>query len=289
MSKKTVYKIEALLLDALLGVFSVMKPKAASKLGGSLMAAIGPLFKAQNRRIMRHLTLAFPDEMPEELEHIRKEMWRDLGMIIGEYPHLERFVDGHPDFTLEITGTEHLDPVRDRPLLFVSGHIGNWEILPIVCKNLGVPFHPLYRAANNSYVDVRLAKMREAKGKLLKGFPKSRQGLRDMTETLRNGGRIGILVDQRHSGGPDVEFFGRKAQVATIAADLAQKYGATVMAGRIVRRGPCDFLFETRPPFDMTGKTPLEVMQEIYRQLEAWIKEHPEQWLWTHQRWGKNV
>lgn len=289
MSRRFAFRVQAFLVDIVFGLLALLRPRHASQIGGVLLAALGPVFKAQNKRVRRHLALALPGKTDEERDSIRREMWRHLGMVLGEYPHLGRFVDGHPDFKLEIKGLEHFHHVQGEPLLFVSGHIGNWEILPIVCKELGVPFHPLYRGPNNPFVDAKLARMREAGGRLLPGFPKSRKGLKAMTETLRQGGTVGMLVDQRHSGGPDLEFFGRNVQTATLAADVAQKYGATIMAGRIVRKGPCDFLFETRPSFQSENRDPLNLMQEIYCQLETWIQEHPEQWLWTHQRWGKNL
>lgn len=289
MSRRFVYRVEALLTDVVFGVFALLPPRLASKAGGALLSLLAPVFKAQNKRVLKHLALALPNTTQEERERIKKAMWRNLGMVLGEYPHLGKFADGHKDFKLEMRGVEHLDGVRGHNFIFVSGHIGNWEILPIVAKKLGVPFHPLYRGPNNPFVDRKLARMREAGGRLLKGFPKSRQGLKDMTEALREGKTIGILVDQRHSGGSDLHFFGHKAQSALLATDLALKYDCVLMAGRAIRKGPCDFLLETRPPFQTQGRDSAEIMQEIYDQLEAWIREYPEQWLWTHQRWGKNV
>lgn len=290
MRSRFEYRMQSVLADIVFGVFALLPPRLSSQLGGALLSALGTLFKSQNKRVLKHIALAMPETSMEERHRIKNEMWRNLGMILGEYPHLGKFVDGHKDFKLEITGNvEHLDPQRGNPFIFVSGHLGNWEILPIVCKRLGVPFHPMYRAPNNPFVDAKLAKLREAGGRLPKGFPKSRQGLKDMTEALRRGATIGILVDQRHSGGTDLDFFGHTAQTAMIAADLALKYDAVLMAGRIIRRGPCDFLFDTRTPFEVKGQTSAEIMQKIYRQLEEWIREYPSQWLWTHQRWGKNI
>lgn len=286
---KPAYIIQAAALDALLWMFAVLPPKMASTLGGEILATLGSVFTAQNRRIDKHLKLAFPAKTPTERKTIAKGMWRHLGMILGEYPHLGKFMDGHPDFVVESRGLEHLSGTENRACAFVSAHVGNWEILPIMCAKHGVPFHAVYRAPNNPLVAARLEEMRSAGKRLPEAFPKSREGLKNIAETLKKGEKMGFLIDQRHSGGPEVPFFGHPAQTTTVSMDLALKYDAIVMPGRILRRGPCDFLFEVCPPLATEGRSGLDLTADAYRLFEEWIAEAPEQWLWTHRRWGKHV
>ncbi len=248
-----------------------------------------PDYKANNPAHSREAAeAAYQTLIAAERKAIAKGMSQHLGMIVGEYPHLAKFLDGHPDFTIESRGLDYLGQTKDRACAFVSAHVGNWEILPLMCARHGVPFHPIYRPPNNPLVARKLEDMRQA-GRLPKAFPKSREGLKNIAETLKNGGRMGFLIDQRHSGGPEVLFFGHPAQITTIAMDLAIKYDAIVIPGRILRRGPCDFLFEVCKPIPTKGRTSIELTTELYSLFEQWIAEAPEQWLWTHRRWGKQI
>lgn len=279
------YKAQAVLLGAAFAAFKAMKPRMASRAGGCLISALSPLFAKQNKLIDKHLLLFLPDADPAA---IRKGLWRHIGMMLGEYPHLGAALDGHPDFKWAVRGLEHLAPAEGKPAIYVSAHIGNWEMLPIFTRRNGQPFHPVFRPPNNPQAAALLAKARTANGRLSSGFPKGRAGLREITEALRNGENVGMLVDQRHSGGVPIPFFGRMADTTPAPADLARKFEATMIPGRIIRNGPCDFTLDILPALD-TSRDSEAVMTELYGLFEGWIREHPEQWLWMHRRWGKSL
>lgn len=284
-----IHRVQFVALYAIMSLFGALPPRVASTLGTLTLTAIAPLFAAQNRRIMRHLTLAFPDKSTAEKEVIRHNMWRHLGMTFAEYPHLGRALDGHSDFRIEVIGSEHLATGADQSVVFMSAHVGNWEILPVVAQLYGVPLHAVYRAPNNPYAAQLLEQYRSAGGRLPAGFPKSRAGMKQIAEALKAGGRVGMLIDQRHSGGEIIEFFGHPAEATPIAAELALKYKARIVAGRVKRLGPCHFQLEVEPPFERGDSTALDITKNLYRRFEAWITDAPEQWLWTHRRWGKKI
>lgn len=282
------YKAQAALLSCAFAVLGIMPPRMASRLGAFILSALSPLLAKQNKKIDQHLALFLSDKTVEERSEIRRNLWRHLGMVMGEYPHLEKALDGHPDFKWTVIGQENLAPEAGKTALYASAHIGNWEILPVMTARLGQPFHPVFRPPNNRDAADLLAKARSANGRLATGFPKGRAGLRDIADTLRKGENVGMLVDQRHSGGIPIPFFGRMVDATSAPADLARKYGATLIPGRIIRNGPCDFTLEILPPLNTDGDSQ-DIMTELYALFENWIRQYPEQWLWMHRRWGKKL
>lgn len=286
---KPVHIIQASALDAFLWICAALPPKMASRLGGEVLGVVGPLLKSANTRVDKHLHLAFPEKTDQERKAIAKGMWKHLGMLLAEYPHLGKFLDGDASVTVEARGLEHLEGLEDKPIAFVSAHVGNWEVLPLMAAKNGLAFHPVFRPPNNPLVAKKLEELRRLNGKLPEAFPKSSAGLKKIAETLKRGGRMGFLVDQRHSRGPLIDFFGHPAQITTISMDMALKYGAVIVPGRIIRRGPCDFIFEVCAPMLVENRDAMDLMGELYGLFEEWICEAPEQWLWMHRRWGKNV
>lgn len=290
MTKRdAIHRAQFAALWAVMGLFRILPPRAASQIGGFLLGAAASLFKAQNKRILKHLALAFPDKTDEERARIRSGMWRHLGMLLGEYPHLDKALDGDPAFEIEVEGAGHLEVAKTRTILFVSAHVGNWEILPIAAMRHGAPFHAVYRAPNNPYAAHLLEQYRSAGGRLPQGFPKSRAGMKLIAEALKSGRHVGMLIDQRHSSGHAIDFFGHPAETTPVTADLALKYATPIITAHVVRLGPCRFRVMVDPPLEPQGQTSLELTQTLYKRFEDWIAAAPEQWLWTHRRWGKKI
>ena len=99
---------------------------------------------------------------------------------------------------------------------------------------------------------------------------------------------IMILVDQRNSGAPFIDFMGQPAETVTAAADIAVRTGAALIPARAVRdvrEERFDVTFEA----PVTGTDGLAMMTEVNRRISAWVEEYPVQWFWFHRRWKSNT
>jgi KDO2-lipid IV(A) lauroyltransferase len=286
---RIVQPIEAALVHGLLALLRLIPVQAASAIGGAVARTIGPLIGV-TRRARKNLLNAFPEKSPDEIEAIIRDMWENLGRVVAEYPHLSRMMVFTPDSRIEVRGTEHIDAgrARGKPLIFFAGHLGNWEISAVAAKAYGVPLHLIYRPANNPWVEEIY---REGRGNIAAGLiPKGAEGARQTMRVLREGGQLGILIDQKMNDGIPVPFFGRDAMTAPALARLAFKFDCTVLPTQVERLGGARFRLTVHPPLPLTRsgdaqRDALELMSHANRHLESWIRQRPGQWLWLHRRW----
>lgn len=282
------YHVEAFFANGLWRLFAALPVDTASNIGAALMTRIGPMLK-QHRLARRNLEQAFPEKTPEEIGGILHDMWDNLGRSAAEMPSMDRILDPASG-RVTVTGQEHLDLLRDDglPGIMVSGHLANWEISPLAVARQGVPLHLFFRAPNNPLIAPLYDKIRAlAKGELL---PKGRDGARRALKLLKEGGHLGMLVDQKMNDGIPVPFFGRIAMTAPAAAALALRFKCPIVPTQVVRTGPGRFAVTVHAPLkpdDLLGShdSQLEIMARINILLEDWIRQNPAQWLWVHRRW----
>lgn len=279
-----VHPIEALLAGAIFLVFRLLPVDWASGLGGALARALGPHFPV-SQQARRNLRRALPALDDAAIARVVRGVWENLGRVIGEYPHLRRLGATR----VEVVGAEHLVRLRDggAPGICFSGHIGNWELLPVMAARHGVKTSNVYRAANNPLIDRLLRTLRTGSAELI---PKGSAGARQMIAALDRGAHLGMLVDQKMNDGIEADFFGHPAMTAPALAQLALKYGCPVLPGRIERIGGAHFRLIVEPPLALprTGDRAADtraLTETVNRHLERWITERPEQWLWLHRRW----
>jgi KDO2-lipid IV(A) lauroyltransferase len=283
------HPLEAGVAFSIYGFFRLLPLDAASAIGGGLARLLGPRF-AISRRATRNLTRVFPDKSAAEIRAIVRGMWDNLGRTAAEYPHLGQIDVYDPQGRVETVGAEHVDTLREdgRAGICFSGHLGNWEIVALGATQRGVPLHRVFRAANNRLVEWLFRQGRGAvEGALI---PKGPAGVRPLLKLLRAKQHLGMLVDQKMNDGIPIPFFGRQAMTAPALAELALKHDCPVMAARVVRLKGAHFRLLIEPPFEMTrtGDHHADVlvnMTRVNQILEGWVREHPEQWLWLHNRW----
>ncbi|TDH61500.1 lauroyl acyltransferase [Dankookia rubra] len=282
------FAAETLAVRAVLALAHRLGPRRASDVGGALARGLGPLLPV-SRVARANLALALPDRDAAARARILRDMWENLGRTVGELPHL-------PALDWEIVGAEHLAPIAAQggPAIMVSGHIGNWEVLPPALERLGIRMGSVYRAADNPQVDalVNRLRARAVRGAPLPLFPKGAQGARAALKFLSQGGVLGLLADQKLNDGIAVPLLGVPAMTAAAPAQLALRFRCPVIPGRIQRLGPCRFRLVVDPPLalplDTDRQAAIQVLTgAINDRLSAWIRERPEEWLWLHRRWPK--
>lgn len=264
----------------------------ASAAGGAIARLVGPRL-ALTGRARRNLDLALPHLSDEERRGIIREMWDNLGRIAAEYPHLARLKCFAPGARVEVVGTEHIDRARTRgrPLIFFSGHFGNWEVASIAVKQCGLDLVQVYRSANNPAVEAIMRRLRQSLG--VEPVRKGPAGARRIVAALRQGQNLALLIDQKMNDGIVVPFFGRAAMTAPALAELALRYDCPVLPVRVDRLDGARFRVTIFRALDFarSGDRQADVrsaMTEVNHCLEEWIRERPGQWFWLHRRWPES-
>lgn len=286
------WPLEAAGFAVWLGICALLPVEAASNMGGRLGRAIGPR-TGLTRRAERNLRLAMPELSAAARARILADMWENLGRTAAEYAHLRTISDPQSG-RVECVGLENVRATIDgrRPAVAFSGHLANWEVLPLMTAALAPGAIAIAREPNNRLVGALLEGRRAVRGG--RRVSKGAEGARAALATLRAKGLVALLVDQRMSDGIEVPFFGRPAMTAPAAAQLALRFGAAIHPVRLERLGPARFRMTVLPPLDPPragsrhGRV-AALMEEVNRILEGWIRERPGEWLWLHRRWPKDA
>jgi KDO2-lipid IV(A) lauroyltransferase len=177
---------------------------------------------------------------------------------------------------------------ESRGCIFVTPHIGNWELLPHVSNKLGIPLVVVVRPLDNPYLERLIFSDRAESGQLI--IPK-KNALFVLQKTLQQGNSIGMLPDQSTMRGVFVEFFGRKATTTPVPAILAISYQRPIVIVACCRtkEGKGFEGFVSDPiwpaPYESEKEEILRLSREMNRAMEKVIRQYPSQYLWMHDRW----
>ena len=296
-AKKMMQGFETALVRVLLACLRFPGPVRSSDIAGKFCRLIGPRLPVSRVADM-NLRLAMPELDERRRREIIRGVWENLGRTIGEFPHLPDLEENTPSGPgFEVEGAEYLREQVEKggAVLFVSGHIGNWEMLPPAVARHGAAFASFYRAADNAEVDGVIRRLRmDAMGQDVPLFAKGARGAREALSWVAKGGRLGMLVDQKMNDGIEATLFGYPAMTTSSLAAMALKYRCAVIPGYVRRMGPARLRIVVEPPMTLpdTGDRQADVMtltQMVNDRLECWIRQYPESWLWLHRRWPKDV
>ncbi|TAL01692.1 MAG: lauroyl acyltransferase [Rhodospirillaceae bacterium] len=288
------HRIEAAAACAFLGAMARLPIDAASALGGWLGRRIGPLNSA-HRTTLRNLAQALPELNAQAHRDIAGQAWDNLGRTVTEYAVLPRlWAEGWRD-RITVSGYEPLAALAAarKPAILFSGHIGNWETIPLALASLARPLTIVYRPPNNPAIDTVIGKIRSAYTAAM--APKGAAGARMIIKALDAGELVFMVVDQKINEGLAIPFFGRGAFTGPAIARLAMRFGCPVIPVRCERLDGCRFHVTVETPWTFGGpligppdeNTVRAALTRINARIEAWVRERPGQWLWMHRRWPK--
>jgi KDO2-lipid IV(A) lauroyltransferase len=284
-----VHRIEGAAARVFFGAFRLLPLDAASALGGWLGRLIGPRLGV-NKRAMINLKRALPALDDTAAGRVLTGMWDNLGRVIAEYPHLDKFDLYGSGGRAEVIGTEHWEGLAasGTPIVFISAHFGNWEVATMAATQRGLGIAEIYRAANNPFVDDLIAGFRSPIGSEL--VPKGVVAARRAIAALKEGRHLAMLVDQKMNDGIAVPFFGRDAMTAPAAAQLALRFNGAIIPARVERTRGARFRIVFSPPVELSRSADRHadlqaIMTRVNAEMESWIRARPEMWLWVHRRW----
>jgi len=288
--QKVLWRLEALGFDLFTLIARATPIDAWSAFGGALFRALGPLTSA-HRTARQSLRLAYPDMPGPEVAAILAAQWENFGRYVAEFPISDRLTPASG--RVDMTGAARLRSIAvgGRPMVFISGHLSNMEIMAAAIVDAGIACEVTYRAANNPYVDARIKRGRFRYGVRMFA-PKGAEGARDLLEALKAGRSIAMMNDQRYDAGVAAPFFGRMVMTNPAAARLALRFGTAIQPMSIQRAGGARFRVVAHEPIEVadTGDRTTDIavgVAAINAFIEARVRERPGEWWWLHKRWPR--
>ena len=293
LAKDLQWRAEYAALRLIIAGIRALPLETATRVSAFFWRLIAPRLR-RHQRALANLAIGFPEKTPAEREAIARAMWANLGRVMAETMQIDRII-ADPE-RIEMVG-----PAFSRykgklgPVIGTSLHMGNWELAIWPLTAAGTNPAAVYRTVNNPYVDAYLRAQRRSLypgGLFGKGTLDDRmKAIRHMTDYVRVGGRLGIVSDLHDAKGFPVPFFGKPAPTSLAAAMIARRTGARVWMARCLRVGiESRFRIELRElKVPRTANQAADIQAAtaaMQAQFEAWIREAPEQWMWSNRRWS---
>ena len=280
------YFFQFILIKLFFLIFKLVGYENASNLGGLIGSKIGPFFKSK-KIIKNNLKNYLPDIDDQLIDKIIKKMWENYGRIFSEYMFIKDFRSIKLEKNLKINGMEYLDEIKKnkKPVIFVSGHFNNFELMAMQIEKSGIDLAAVYRPLNNIFLNKTMEKIRKnfiCKKQIKKGI----SGLREILTFFKKNISIAIMIDQRVTEGIKCNFFNKPAYTTTIPAQLINKFNCPVVTVYIERKNKINFEITINKPIYFEKNDDLEkITKSLNSWLEKMISKNPEQWIWTHNRW----
>ena len=282
------YFLQFLIVLSLFIIFKIIGLQKGSLLGGFLGRFFGPMFRSK-KIIEKNLKICFKKIDVLEIEKISFGMWSNIGRTFAEYVFLKDFQKKNN--LVKLNGTEYLDEIKknNKPVVFISGHFANFELMAMQLNNYGIRLAAIYRPLNNIFLNPIMEYLR-LKYICPIMIKKGRSSIREIINKIKNGYSMALMVDQRTSEGKKVEFFNYPALTTTIPAQISLRYDCKILPIYIERLSDINFEITFHKPleYEKSGnyeKDTYDLSLKINNEIEKMILKNPKQWLWTHNRW----
>jgi len=280
------YFVEFLFIIVLFLIFKLLGLKFASKFGSFIGGLLGPFFRSKEKIIL-NIKKALPNIDKKNIEIISKKMWKNYGRILSEYIFLKNFRSSINGEVISVEGQEILNEIKntEEPVVFISGHFNNFELMAMHIEKSGINLAAIYRPLNNIFLNKIMERLR-VKYICKKQIKKGRSGTRDLIESFKKKYSIALMIDQRVSEGIKCNFFGQPALTTTIPAQLFKKFGCKIVPVYIERVNNIFFNIKVSKPITYNKDTSIEeITLDLNKWLERKILNNPNQWIWSHNRW----
>lgn len=270
-------------IRAAIGLMRILPFDMRRELAAFLMTRIVSPLGGFRRRIRENLALVRPDLSPADIRRLERAVPRSIGRALAELYSGPDFVARVAREPLQGAGVAALAEAHrtNRPVLLVTGHIGNYDAIRGGLIARGYRVGGLYRPMDNTFFNAHYVAAISRIGTPL--FPRGRKGLADMVRFLRGGGMVGVVLDQSMGDGALLSFFGQPALTSLSPAQMALRYDALIVPTYGIRRPDGGFDMVIEAPIPHT--TAEEMTQALNDSLETQVRAHMDQWLWTHRRW----
>src|SRR5215467_7384287 len=239
-----------------------------------------------------NLRLAFPEWSEAKRAETLRGMTRSLGWMAAEFGQMPQYTPENIANVIVLDGNENFleGQRRGKGVLFLTAHMGAWELSSFAHALYGYPLHYMARPLDNARLDALVNQYRGLSGNqpIFKN-----ESARAMLKILKDAGTIGILADQNTMPGEGlfVDFFGTLACTTTGLARVALHTGAAVVPGHALwDQALKKYRLRFEPPLELitTGDAERDIFENTQcfaKVIEGIIRRYPEQWVWIHARW----
>ncbi len=280
------YLFQFFFIILLLTLFKIIGLKLSRIISSFFFLTFGPFFRSK-KIIESNISLAFSKSDEEFKTSIIKNMWKSYGKILAEYVFIKHFRENEIKKNFEIKGQEILEKIKfsKNPVIFVSGHFDNFELMAMHLERSGINLAAIYRPLNNIFLNPIMENIRKrfiCNQQIKKGI----QGTKEILKHFKSGASIALMIDQRVSQGIKSPLFNKDALTTTIPAQFVKKFNCKIVPLYIERNKDESFFLEIMEPLSFEKQKSIEnITLELNQLLEKMILRKPQQWIWSHNRW----
>lgn len=240
------------------------------------------LFDTKRKKyVLTNLELVFPEMSDEEKRKFAKKVYENFVYNIFEIIKNRNITKEKLLKKVEFVGLEKVRKYLDKPVVFISAHYGNWEMMPLIIGGiLEIPITVVVRDLDNPVLNKYIKSNREKFN--IKTVDK-KGALKKLIKAVKEGRSVGLFVDQNtaKNEGEDVEMFGLKALHTPSAALIAKKFDLPIIPVFIQRYGDKYKIIFKEPIFEKDVKKSVQAQSDV---IEEMIKQKPDEWYWFHRR-----
>ena len=284
MIKHIIYFLQSILVYICFIIARILGLNLSRKIFAFLFLSLGSFFKSK-KIILKNLTFFSKVVTNPDKEKIIKNMWKNYGMTFIEYVFLDYFKKNNNIITIKDNADLQKIHIDKKPVIFISGHFANFELMSMEITKKNIPLATIYRPLNNIFLNPFMEYLRKkyiCKNQIKKGI----KGVKKTIEHINNNNSIALMIDQRVSEGEKINFFKEPALTTTLPAQLSSKFEMDIIPVFIERNTNNSFNIEFQKRINPTSfKNKLELSEELNKVVEKMIVKNPYQWIWTHNRW----
>ncbi len=248
------------------------------------------LYPPARNLIIANLKVAFPELKIREIRRIARKNTSSTVLTVleffwfaGRHERLIKILDMDPEIQKIVT----LCNESGRGIIWVTPHLGNWEVARIAQTTLQqIKMAVVARRMNNPYLDNIINGSRTVTGTRV---IEAKGAVKGMIQALKDGMIVATLIDQNtraRDGGVFVDFFGLPASTSRAPAMFGRKFNAFLAVGGAVRTKKGYKTFVKPLPKDVSEyQTDEEILKDLMTITEDIIRQYPEQYLWMYERW----
>jgi len=284
MTKAIKYFFQSVIVYLLFLIGRILGLTISRKLFAALFVFFGPIFRS-NKIAEKNLKIIDHKISNDEIKKVIRNMWKNYGITFIEYIYLKYFHKNNSYVNIKDEGNLLQIIKENKPVIFVSGHFANFELMSMEITKQGIPLATVYRPLNNFFLNPFMEFLRKkyiCKNQIKKGIG----GVRESIDYLKKKNSIALMIDQRVSEGEKIEFFNKSAFTTTLPAQLSIKFNIDILPVYIERDKENNYKIEFQKriqPKDFANKR--DLTKKLNRVLEKMVVRNLYQWILTHNRW----
>ena len=284
--KKIKYFFQFIIILLLFFLFKLVGLDNSRLIASKIFVFFGRFFRS-SIITTSNIEKAFPTKDDNFKRKIIYEMWLTYGKILSEYSFIKIFREKEFEKKIEVEGQAELEKIKKnkQPVIFISGHFDNFELMAMHIEKSGIDLAAIYRPLNNNFLNPIMENIR-IKYICKKQIKKGISGTKNLLKYFKSGTSIALMIDQRVSEGINSKFFGQKALTTTIPAQFVKKFNCKIVPVHIKRKNDDNFKLKFFKPLNFSNNQNVDAITlTLNSVLEKMIVENPGQWIWTHNRW----